>query len=159
VSDDPAPRHATGPRTEAGKARASANALRHGLYARRHLLLPGEDAEAFAALRADLFAHYAPADPVRAHLVARLALLLWRLGRLAEAERLVLMEQRAEGERRFRGAEAILRTFTENDDLARLGEFERRLVRELLELSRWLEGERTPARRGRSPDSVEKARE
>jgi hypothetical protein len=41
-----------GPRTVAGKARSSRNALKHGLCASKLLVVPDEDAAAFAALEA-----------------------------------------------------------------------------------------------------------
>ena len=47
----------SGPRTDNGKARASYNALKHGLTAER-LLLPGESAEEFEAYRTDLIEHF-----------------------------------------------------------------------------------------------------
>jgi hypothetical protein len=49
-----------GPRTEAGKARASRNALKHGLRAQKHLVLPEEDAAGFAEHEAALLAELAP---------------------------------------------------------------------------------------------------
>ena len=45
-----------GPRTAAGKARSSKNALKHGLCARQLVVLPQEDAAAFEALEAALLA-------------------------------------------------------------------------------------------------------
>jgi len=74
-----------GPKTPAGKARASRNALKHGLRAARHVVLPDEDAAAFAALEAALAAELAPADTLAALLVGRIARAAWRLER---AERL-----------------------------------------------------------------------
>jgi len=49
----------TGPRTDTGKAVASANATRHGLLSTR-LLLPDEDAAELDDVRAGLFAHLLP---------------------------------------------------------------------------------------------------
>jgi hypothetical protein len=51
--------HSTGPKSEAGKRRASENALTHGLTAKR-VLLPGEDAELLEALWYEALAYFAP---------------------------------------------------------------------------------------------------
>ncbi len=66
----------TGPRTEAGKAASSQNALRHGL-ASGTLLIPGEDPEQFAALRDGLFTHYQPAGVIETLLVEDMARHHW----------------------------------------------------------------------------------
>ena len=52
-------RHSTGPKTPEGKARAAQNALKHGLTAER-ILIPGEDAEAFADFRDGYFDELCP---------------------------------------------------------------------------------------------------
>ena len=74
-----------GPVPAAGKARASRNALVHGLRARVHLVVEAEDEAAFAALSTRLFAELAPAGELEGFLVARLAAAMWKTGR---AERL-----------------------------------------------------------------------
>src|SRR5579871_490611 len=53
----------TGPRTEAGKARSSRNALSHGLASSQNFILPGEE-PAFAAMHDSLLDQLAPADGV-----------------------------------------------------------------------------------------------
>jgi hypothetical protein len=58
-----------GPRTAAGKARSSRNALKHGLCAQKILVLPDEDAAAFKALEAALQAELAP--PARSRACSR----------------------------------------------------------------------------------------
>ncbi|MCL6609358.1 MAG: hypothetical protein K6T74_14830 [Geminicoccaceae bacterium] len=74
-----------GPVTAEGKARASRNALRHGLCSTRSLA-PGEDAAAFAALRADLLDEAAPRSRLEALLLERLALTFWKLARCDRLE-------------------------------------------------------------------------
>jgi hypothetical protein len=75
----------TGPRTAAGKARAAANALKHGLTAVR-ATLRCEDREAWERLRADLVARQQPESEAEARLVDDLAFHYLRLGRLPLAE-------------------------------------------------------------------------
>jgi hypothetical protein len=75
----------TGPRTEAGKEKVSANATRHGLSSKR-VVLATEDRAAFDALRDQLVAHYEPADETERTLVDRLAEETWRLQRCRGAE-------------------------------------------------------------------------
>jgi hypothetical protein len=73
-----------GPRTPAGKEKASQNALRHGLLA-REAVIPGEDPEEFELYRARMLEELAPAGPVETMLAERVVGLSWRLRR---AERL-----------------------------------------------------------------------
>ncbi len=75
-----APNHATGPRTEAGKAASSQNSLKHGL-ASGTLLLPTEDPAEFAALLESLRAEHAPATPTEELLVADMAKHHWLMDR------------------------------------------------------------------------------
>jgi hypothetical protein len=82
-------RKSTGPVTEAGKAAASQNALRHGLTARQIASTDersADFAEFAAALRLDL----APEGEVEEQLAERVILAAWRLRRAARAERGVI---------------------------------------------------------------------
>ena len=79
-------RSSTGPRTEAGKAASSANALSHGLTAAGAVVLPEEDPDAFERLRAGVIADLAPAGALQRALAQRVAVLLWRLDRVARLE-------------------------------------------------------------------------
>ena len=74
----------TGPRTPAGKEKASQNALKHGLLARQ-VVVPGEDLEEFELHRAEMLEELAPAGPLESLLAERIVGLSWRLLR---AERL-----------------------------------------------------------------------
>ena len=49
-----------GPKTPEGKARSAKNALKHGLRAQKHVVLPAEDGAAFEALEAALMDNLAP---------------------------------------------------------------------------------------------------
>jgi hypothetical protein len=88
--------HSTGPRTPAGKARSSLNALKHGCFS-RHLERAagalGEDRAEFDALLAGLTAEYAPEGPEETLLVDRMAALWWRMQRLAAQQQAYLAER------------------------------------------------------------------
>jgi hypothetical protein len=74
-----------GPKTAEGKARSAQNALKHGLRAQKHVVLPVEDAAAFEALEAALMAELAPESALQTVLAQRVVAATWRLAR---AERL-----------------------------------------------------------------------
>ena len=75
----------TGPSTDAGKARASQNAIKHGLLA-KHLLLTDESEEDYQALLAGLIESHAPADTAEAVMVEKMAIALWKMRRLHGVE-------------------------------------------------------------------------
>lgn len=75
----------TGPRSASGKARASRNALRHGILS-THLILPDESREEFDALFSTLVEEMRPAGTLETALVERIAVSLWRQRRLVRAE-------------------------------------------------------------------------
>jgi hypothetical protein len=75
---------ATGPRTAAGKAVASKNSIRHGIYSAIRVLPGlGETQPEWDAFCAAIVAALAPADEAERHLAERLALLAWRARRAA----------------------------------------------------------------------------
>jgi hypothetical protein len=74
-----------GPKTPEGKARSAQNALKHGLRAQQHIVLPSEDAAEFAALEAALIEELAPEGALQTALAQRVVSAVWRLSR---AERL-----------------------------------------------------------------------
>jgi hypothetical protein len=76
---------ATGPRTPAGKQRASQNALRHGLRAAAPVL-PGESPEEWEEHRAGVLEGLRPEGALEGCLAERVALALWRLRRAAAYE-------------------------------------------------------------------------
>lgn len=80
----------TGPKTVAGKAASSKNALKHGLCATEHVTTATESPEEFAEFRAGLFEHYKPFGPIEAMLTDRLAVTIWRLRRPAILEALMM---------------------------------------------------------------------
>jgi hypothetical protein len=88
-------RKSTGPRTEAGRAVVSRNALRHGLTA-EHLVLFDEAPEDLARFRDELRAAFDPADGVEEELVERIVVCSWRLRRAARIDA-GLLNDAAEG--------------------------------------------------------------
>jgi hypothetical protein len=83
-----------GPKTEAGKARSAQNALKHGMRAEKHLVLPDEDAVEFAAHEAALLAELAPAGALQVALAQRVASAAWRLARADRIEADLFEERR-----------------------------------------------------------------
>ena len=77
--------HSTGPKSDAGKLASSRNSLRHGLTAKK-VVIPGEDAAEYDALRQELHADFAPANTAEATLVDQIAEHTWRLQRVRRAE-------------------------------------------------------------------------
>lgn len=75
----------TGPRSLAGKARSSMNAIKHGLTA-PHAMLPGEDVNEFEGLRHAMFGSIRPEGALENQLVERIASLIWRLRRVQAFE-------------------------------------------------------------------------
>src|SRR5680860_326204 len=79
----------SGPRSDLGKARASLNAISHGLTA-KHVVLPGENPEEFQILLDGLIDEYNPETVLARQLILQLAGLLWRLRRIPTLERAVM---------------------------------------------------------------------
>jgi len=74
-----------GPQTKAGKAVAKLNSLTHGLRATTPVL-PTESPDEWEAHRVGIVDALAPAGALEVALAERVALLLWRLGRVARFE-------------------------------------------------------------------------
>lgn len=85
----------TGPRTTAGKASSSANAIQHGILS-SHLVLPAESWVEFDALLQQLMVEQQPQGTLELALVERMAVALWRQRRLVTAETAQLQLQQAE---------------------------------------------------------------
>lgn len=74
----------TGPKTQAGKALASRNSLKHGLLAKNVVITEGEGAEdqqAFDALLADFIGEFNPVGSLEEMLVEKIAVCYWRMSR------------------------------------------------------------------------------
>ena len=79
-----------GPKTAAGLARSSGNALKHGLRARRQVLLADEDPAEYRALQAAARAELAPVGALQSELAARIVTTAWRARRADRLEAALL---------------------------------------------------------------------
>jgi hypothetical protein len=79
-----------GPKTAAGKARSAQNAIKHGLCAKKLLVLPKEDLAEFQALEAALLAELGPEGALQSVLAQRVVSAAWRLMRADRIEADVL---------------------------------------------------------------------
>ncbi len=78
-------KRSTGPTTEAGRARSSMNALKHGLTA-RDVTLDEAEARKFGAFRDDIVRDLAPVGALEEELAQRIATCSWRLRRVLHLE-------------------------------------------------------------------------
>ena len=76
----------TGPRSLAGKARSSQNAVKHGLTS-MHAMLPGEDPEEFRGLQGAMMSSLKAQGALENQLVERAASLIWRMRRVPVMEK------------------------------------------------------------------------
>jgi hypothetical protein len=60
-----------GPKTPEGRARSAQNALKHGMRAEKHVVLPEEDVSEFAELEAALIEELAPIGALQTVLARR----------------------------------------------------------------------------------------
>jgi hypothetical protein len=109
-------RKSTGPRTAAGKEKASRNAVKHGLLA-QEAVIAEEDPEEFESYREEMLADLSPAGPVEAVLAERVVGLSWRLRRaerlqnvafaaLDDGTPMPLLDARLEEWKRLKGSQA-----------------------------------------------------
>ena len=82
-----------GPKTEEGKARSAQNALKHGMRAQKHLVLPDEDAAEFAGTRGSAGRGAGAGWRAAGRARARVAVAAWRLARADRIE-IELFEER-----------------------------------------------------------------
>jgi hypothetical protein len=76
----------SGPRTEIGKAIASKNALKHGIFSTNILVAPGESRPEYDTLLSGLREHFQPVGTLEDILVEKLAVSIWRCRRLIYTE-------------------------------------------------------------------------
>jgi len=75
----------TGPRTDSGKRKVAANAVKHGLSG-AHIIILGEDPAQYDALLADFQADLHPSGITESLLVEQIAQAQWKLKRIAQME-------------------------------------------------------------------------
>jgi hypothetical protein len=129
----------TGPRTVAGKKRASRNAIKHGLCSKHDACLEGECAATYATFVAEIEAELQPRTALQYALVPHIANLLWRIDRLPKAQADIFeleLEKCAAGEE-LSASQVLARRFS--DDPTRngfllIGRYERGLHNQLLRL-------------------------
>ena len=100
---------ATGPRTDAGKATSSLNALKHGLCSER-TVIAGEDPAEWDAFREEIVRTFSPHTFLERELAERVALQMWRQRRAAryEAELVAAVyEEPGDGDGPTRGEQAV----------------------------------------------------
>jgi hypothetical protein len=74
-----------GPKTAAGKAKSSRNAIKHGIFA-KVIVLSNENAQAFDELTEDFVHRFEPRDGVELAIVEQMVAATWRLSRCWEMQ-------------------------------------------------------------------------
>lgn len=126
------------PRSPEAKERISRNALKHGLTAKKHLVLNHEDPLAFEAFRAAVLGCLDPNGPLESHIAKRIAACLWRLDRAPCVEAAVMdyafEDTLADGVDEFTPAQRFQRALIasiHNDHLDPVHRFEATIERRL----------------------------
>jgi hypothetical protein len=88
-------RRSSGPKTPAGKARSSMNAVKHGLTAET-IVIGDEDPAQFELLRKAFEERFDPQSVIERELVERLAGIFWRIRRIPRLEAAIIEIRRNE---------------------------------------------------------------
>jgi|WetSurMetagenome_2_1015567.scaffolds.fasta_scaffold03061_9 hypothetical protein len=106
----------TGPTSLAGRGKSSKNALRHGLLSKALVLPCVEKAKDWEAHKDAIFDTLKPDNHVEAILVERIAIIAWRLARLARYENETLSQaQKLAGEGAVQKTNNIIEDILQND--------------------------------------------
>ncbi len=144
-------RKSRGPRTAAGKARSSRNALKHGLRAASLAILPDALGEPARLLARAVQERLAPSDVIELELTEGIAGALWRLRRAREIED-ALLEGRPDTAGSELPATALLRRSNSVDALTLLLRYRNQALGELVRLRRLLgEHRQSAAAEGADP--------
>jgi hypothetical protein len=117
-----------GPTTEEGKSRISQNAMKHGLYAKKNVVIPLDDQEEFEPFHESMIEHFQPTDPLQRNLVDRIIMCSWRLRRINTLEALLLSPS-SEGYSRF--PQTNYRGLEDSNHLINLTKYEATVERSL----------------------------
>ncbi|MFN0105509.1 MAG: terminase large subunit domain-containing protein [Bryobacteraceae bacterium] len=117
----------TGPRTPEGLYRSQTASYKHGLYAVRNYMLPGESNEEFAELQAHLHAYWQPRAFYEEMLVEQLVGIVWETKRVHAAKNDYVHERRVSVARNAPQLtdDAKLNLMAENDASAAHGTMDR----------------------------------
>lgn len=144
----------TGPCTPEGMETSSQNAVKHGLTARKAIVLPDEKEEEFLALRQSLRAQFAPLDPLRQIFVDTLAASLWRLQRVPHFEAMLLQasptphsgcDEQTSLDSALQQLQALRDFVLPKDVLGKISRHEAHLLREIQHLLKALQQSTAPA--------------
>jgi len=137
--------HSTGPKTEQGKQRASLNAVSHGLTGNR-MILQAHEQEAYARLTAALTTELSPATESERQFVQKIIDCHTRLNRIASMESNILNFGLVENTSDTPHSDDVecmaaqTRSWLEHDtSFEKLGRYEARLSRQLLQYTKELE--------------------
>ena len=127
----------TGPRTAEGKARASGNAIKHGLTAKDRVVLNQESTQQFEAMRMCLLEEMQIGSAVEKLLLEDIAAAAWRLRRIARIEKEMMEEdllgggdEAGDGSGVTLGAR-LSKRFAGDNAYSRLSRYEGRIRREM----------------------------
>jgi hypothetical protein len=131
-------RRSSGPKTPEGKARASMNAVKHGLTAKM-IVIGDEDPAQFEILRKVLEERYEPSSLLERELVERITGILWRLRRVPALEAAILETRCAQADDYVPSwghdapiiGHALIRDGQNNDALGKLVRHEAALMNQL----------------------------
>jgi len=128
----------TGPRTAAGKRRASRNAIKHGLCSTR-AVLPGECAATYATFVREIEEELQPRTAMQHALIPHIANLMWRMNRLpqAQADMFDLELRKCAKRETLTASQVIARRFSDHptdNGFLLLGRYERGLHNQLMRL-------------------------
>ena len=149
----------TGPRTQAGKERASLNALKTGIFCGGKSVLPGESQADYNALRAAIFSGIDENDPFELVLAERMIAARWKIARLNTAERRMHNDQSEDMTRELDTpiCKLFVKHFGDWDEMSRHEQrLENQLFRAMRELRQWRAQKRKSQNK---PTEVEEADE
>ena len=130
----------TGPRSDAGKTRASLNALKTGIFCGGKSVLPGESQADYDALRDSIFSGIDQTDPFELVLAERMIAARWKIARLTTAERRMHHEQSEAMTRELDTpiCKLFVKHFGDWDELSRHEQrLENQFFRAMRELRQW----------------------